>query len=148
MLTSPILLSDVVAQVESNNNPLAMRFEEAAYKANSPTAASHLAIHRYATGGYVSLYTAHMIAYTSWGKYQIMGYNLYGKCGWQHPLADFLITDDAQIAMFRRFIAPKFSDVPFPTMAEHELLAFAKMYNGNGPVYSDALKTAYREMTA
>lgn len=136
-----IMLSEVVAQVESSNNLLSMRYEPAWTPQHDQSAAA------YATGGWIDEVTAAMICKTSWGKYQIMGDNLYGALGYDGTIVDFLNSPLRQLRYFQAFLRSiDFSDMDFATMNEHEKILFGEKYNGNGPVYAQALDKAYAEL--
>ena len=73
-------LAAVVAQVETNDNPFAIRFEQALmaqWAAMNPVRGAILAA--IASLHDCSHDTARMIACTSWGRYQILGENLYDR---------------------------------------------------------------------
>ena len=132
------MLSEVVAQVESSGNPLAMRYEPAWNPQNEMNA------QHYATGGWIDEPTAAMICKTSWGKYQIMGDNLYGALGYGGTIVEFLNNPLCQLRYFQAFLRMiGFSDTEFSLMTEAEKVAFGAAYNGNGPVYAQALDKAY-----
>ncbi len=137
-----ILLSDCVAQVESANNPLAMRYE----LDYIPTFNSILLTQKFATNGYMDTITARIIASTSWGKYQIMGANLYAGLKYEDTLFSYLSDAGVQLVTFQDFIKHLgFTDGPFAMMGEASLLKFARLYNGS-EVYAESLKHAYGQM--
>lgn len=133
-----ILLSDCVAQVESSGNPLAMRFEPD----YTPTLSSVQLVQKYAANGYMDNITARMIASTSWGKFQIMGANLYAVLKYEDTIFSYLSDAGSQLVSFRDFISQiGFTDGPFSMMSENALLKFARLYNGSD-VYASALRQA------
>ena len=137
-----ILLSDCVSQVESSGNPSAMRYEPD----YNPTLSSIQSVQKYATGGYMDLITARMVASTSWGEFQIMGANLWGVLNYQKTMMDYLSSPADQLVAFHKFIAQiGFTDGPFKLMSETALLRFARFYNGS-EVYAESLKRAYVQM--
>ena len=137
-----ISLSDCVAQVESANNPCAMRYEPDYV----PTLNSIQLTQKFATAGYMDTITARMIASTSWGKFQIMGANLYAVLKYEDTLVSFLSDVGSQLAAFQSFIGHLgFTDGPFAMMGEASLLKFARLYNGS-EVYAESLKHAYGQM--
>lgn len=139
----PILLSDCVARVESSDNPLAMRFEPG----YQPSAKGEANAKSYATGGYVSQNTAIAICQFSYGRYQIMGDNLYNELNYQHSLIAFLTSGMVQLYTFKQFLKlGGFSDVDFSTLTQEELVAFGDYYNGNGTVYAQSLIKAYQAL--
>lgn len=137
-----ILLSDCVAQVESANNPLAMRYEPDYL----PTLTSIQLTQKFASNGYMDTITARMIASTSWGKFQIMGANLYSVLKYEDTIVSFLSDVGSQLAAFQSFIAHLgFTDGPFKHMSETALLKFARLYNGS-EVYAQSLNDAYPQL--
>lgn len=137
-----ILLSDVVAEVESSNSPWAIRFEPG----YQPSANGISGAKNYASGTWMDSNTAHMICQTSWGRCQIMGDNLYNELGYANSIWHFVETPSDQLAMFRLFIKKgKFSDAPFETLTKADLDAFALYYNG-AIVYADALISSYNKL--
>ena len=136
-----IMLSEVVAQVESSNNLNSMRYEPAWNPQNE------MAAQKYATGGWIDEPTAAMICKTSWGKYQIMGDNLYGALQYTGTIVDFMTNALRQLRFFQAFLREiGFSDALFGEMSSAQILDFAEKYNGNGPVYAQALDKAYAEL--
>lgn len=136
-----IMLSDVVAQVESSNNPLSMRYEPAWVPHNEVNA------QKYAANGWIDEPTAAMICKTSWGKYQIMGDNLYGTLQYTGTIVDFMTNTLRQLRFFQAFLRGiGFSDGLFGEMSSVQILDFAEKYNGNGPAYAQALQRAYKEL--
>ena len=136
-----IMLSEVVAQVESSNNLLSMRYEPAWTPQHDQSAAA------YASGGWIDEVTAAMICKTSWGKYQIMGDNLYGPLEYTDTLVDFLNSPIRQLRYFQAFLRSiGFQDVDFGSMTPAQVEAFGAAYNGNGPVYAASLNKAFAEL--
>ena len=79
-MIEPSDLAAIIAQVESNDNPQTLRYEPglmAQWAAMNPVRSAILTsisgLHD------CSHDTAHMIACTSWGRYQILGENLYER---------------------------------------------------------------------
>ena len=131
-----ILLSDVVAQVESGGCLDAIRYEPTYTPSEN---AVNNAI-KYASGCWISATTAKMLCMTSWGKYQIMGSNLYGVMSYQKTLVNFLRSTYDQYAIFNEFIAKGgFTDQPINGMDSAELNRFALYYNGS-IIYAASLK--------
>lgn len=137
-----ILLSDCVAMVESSNHPGAIRYEPD-YTPSS-IGVSRAAL--YASGAWMDTATAEMIAKTSFGRFQIMGDNLYNAMDYTNTIWHFVADPQDQLDVFHKFIAlGKFRDMPFETMLRSEVVAFALYYNG-AAVYADSLINAYREL--
>jgi hypothetical protein len=77
-MQAPLDLSAVIAWVESNTNDKAVRFEPGLYAVWSSETLIRKGIER--TIQYIhgcSIETARVIACSSWGRYQILGENLY-----------------------------------------------------------------------
>lgn len=142
-----ITLADCIKQVESSNNPLAMRFEPSVYA--SQAYVDQPKIKLYATNGYISGETASMIASTSWGAYQIMGYNLY-DLGYVGTLADFIISPTRQSQYLIKFFQSRIPNVNpltlFNQISQTELFNVGQVYNGDGQAYSAALNNAFNEL--
>lgn len=140
-----ILLSDVVAATESSDSPLAMRFEPG----YQPSALGESNAKKYATASYCNQNTAIAICQFSYGRYQIMGDNLYNELDYQQTLVSFLTSGVAQLVMFKKFIDKGgFQDVAFDTMTDAELVAFGDYYNGAGNVYAHSLRVHYADMAS
>lgn len=80
-------LSDFIAQVETNDQMHAIRFEPGFAK--YVTEASIRACISYASPSVMSRATAMVLLQTSWGRHQIMGENLYAL-GFKGRLFDYL----------------------------------------------------------
>jgi hypothetical protein len=121
-------LPELIARAESNNNPWAMRFEPHVMKRMKPNGiVQHIkGIHG------CSRATAEMIYSTSWGLYQIMGFNLYGKLGLELPIWQFLEAPEKQHKAFEQFCKAEsiWRESDIPANAELFLLEFACTYNG------------------
>lgn len=86
-----------------------------------------------AAGGYANAPTIRMIYATSWGKFQILGRNLYAQ-GYLKTLAEFLNSEDDQLREFEIFIKARgFENVEYSTMTYNKA-DFARVYNGPGDV--------------
>lgn len=97
-------IEKVIAGVESNFDKYAMRFEEKVYfRFSKNTGLIKDAIKQIKNTCQVSNKTAIMIASTSWGLYQIMGYNLYTTCNLTSHIIDFLNSEEKQKEAFYTF---------------------------------------------
>lgn len=140
-----ILLSDCVAEVESSNSPYAMRFE-ANYTVSNGAARQ---IQKYATACYMDQNTALNIGRTSWGRFQIMGANLYTMLKCQAPIVHFLEDDEMQLNFFNAFCENiGFENSDFQNYLDNpdELLSFARCYNGS-EIYAESLKAAFEKLS-
>jgi hypothetical protein len=138
-------LAKVIAQVESGGFPYAMRFESGLF-GNPDRWATPAILGAAQKANHCNLTTARMIAYTSYGLFQIMGFNCYGMLGLTIPVATFLWDTEQQLAAFTAFcqhngVNPATFDFSDEAALEH----FARAYNGPGdiPNYVQKMKAAY-----
>ena len=105
-MPAPSDLAAVISQVESGDNPYRLRFEPAIFaRWATPNATELQIMGRIQQIHDCSRDTARMIAATSWGRYQILGENLYDfVCGLQTDVFSFVEDDEAQAACFEAFI--------------------------------------------
>lgn len=103
-------LAAVIAQVESSSRDEALRFESGLYRswesshpeARAKIAANIRSIHA------CSHDTAKLIACTSWGRYQILGMNLYSPlCGCQVNIFHYVADIDFQRICLEEFLRNK-----------------------------------------
>lgn len=137
----PVSLFDIIAWVESKNNPHAMRFEVAMFdKMRQGIApAQHAILDKIsaAHGKALSAWTEGMIYCTSFGATQIMGFNLYDGL-YAGDVASFMGDPIAQAVAFDEFCrksglcATPTDLAQFPILRRH----FAKIYNGDADAYS------------
>jgi len=137
-----IRLSDVVAQVESGGSIYAMRYEPT-YSPPKSSVEACIA----AAGTYIDYLTALEICKMSWGKFQIMGGNLYSApLSLSVNIIRYAGDEALQLSTFNKFIASiGFEDVEFSTLTPNQLNRFALAYNGSS-VYAQSLQAAYGEM--
>jgi len=96
------MLTHLIGLVESGLTPHAIRFEEHLYRKYKE---KHVKVSAIATvNGFCSVDTAYMIASTSWGMFQILGWNLYYKCNLNVPIGEYLNSVSLQEETFRRFV--------------------------------------------
>lgn len=137
-------ISQVIARIESSNDQFAIRFEPMVYKRINklPILDRIKKIH------HCSEDTADMIYSCSFGDYQIMGFNLYGKLGYSGTIFDFIESIEGQVHFFSMFL----SSIGFPSGPDFDdqasLEKFARTYNGPGNVgvYVSALTNAYNDI--
>lgn len=97
--------SEIVAYVESNNNRFAFRFEESLYKrfdfkkTNKRIFKIVKKIHQCSDN------SAKVILYCSWGKYQILGINLYDICSLSKTVFEYLFDESLQDLTFQIFMS-------------------------------------------
>lgn len=137
-------LSQLVMMAESNGFRGAMRFEPA-FKP------SDLAVQIAAKVNRCNLATARVICATSWGAYQMMGENIYGLCGFQCSISEYLNADNIQDASF--IIHNEKKGIGEITLSDVLNVAtlraqFAARYNGNAAAYGAWLLTTYEKNKA
>lgn len=141
-------LARAVARIESASNPYALRFEPhilARYNARTSLAPE---VRAAKVANKCSDATAEIICATSWGVYQIMGFNLYrGLINF--PVIEFCNRADRQFDAFAEFVkkAGQGAATGADLLADKgKRDAFAKAYNGPGnvPDYSTKLLAALR----
>jgi hypothetical protein len=150
-------VSDIIAQVESARRDSALRFEPAkwsGYLVASPHLPELAAAAHY---NECSLDTARMVCASSWGRYQLMGFNLYaptpGGFGYAKPIADFIASPVDQCSAFLWFIhAHRLDDITADQL-ENDAAArirFATAYNGPGQpeVYAQMIVNAIKALNA
>ena len=144
--TSPRALQNVIARIESSDNPYALRFEPAVYAGQdlAPATASHIAaLHA------SSYETGRVIAATSWGLFQIMGFNLWsGPHPYDGTFFAFCADEIAQRLAFETFLEDRGMNFALSDLLgnENKLQAFAAFYNGDGPIYANAMRIAAKAL--
>jgi hypothetical protein len=142
-----MLLMDVAATLESGNNAGAIRFEPAMF-GNAPSWAKNQLAYIHAANPWASPETGLMIACTSWGKFQLLGANIYAFGFFKFPIADFLANEAEQELVYGDFIAPHdfhpHDDVT--QWGDNQFTAYAAFYNGPGAV--DAYVAAMHRVIA
>lgn len=134
-----MLLSDVIAQVESGGDDAAVRFESRLYAkwtVVDPTPGTqHARDEITATieaGHRCTLSTARMIACTSWGRYQLLGMNIYGLCKCVVPVVHFIESAELQRDCLATFLCQRGIDFTLEEIvadpAKRE--KFISRYNG------------------
>jgi hypothetical protein len=128
-------LSQLIAAVESNNNPKAVRFE--------PSYHPHgFDVQRMAELCKCTYATAQILCACSWGKHQIMGDNLIGL-GLDITPMEFCTDNDYQEEYFLRFIRADHITITLTDVLTSPTLrnTFARLYNGpsNVAAYAERL---------
>jgi len=147
-----LTLAQVLSRVESSDNPYALRFEPETYQhVGEPRFLKVLASAAFANR--CSDDTAKVILASSWGAYQIMGFNLYARAG-ASCVGVFLGSPDEQLKALSAMLAPwamaPEEDAGWIVSGADKLTAFATRYNGPGNVsaYSSRLIAAYKALSA
>ncbi len=145
-----ILLSRVVARVEATDFPYPIRYEEADAKQFGLPSWGANAYRRIIDRNKVNPPTARVIFWSSWGMWQMMGFNLYGDfIDWPNAVIPFAFDTENQLQVFKRFIGSgHFSDQDFNVMDADTVYAFARFYNGPGnpSAYVASLRKAYADI--
>ena len=131
-------LAEAIARIESSCCDSALRFEPA----YSPSPAAFDALDKICTW---SSATKHFALASSWGRYQIMGDNLYDTCGVTLDPIAYCADRVAQDAAFYEFLkADGLETLTAAQLASSLALRvrFARSYNGPGNVDAYALSIA------
>lgn len=131
---------------ESDGNYRAIRFERKTFnnitdRGNTPVLLAIARINK------CSLDTARIIYASSWGAYQIMGFNLYDKLGLLTDIASYLWDTNAQDQSYDKFVIQ--NNINF-SMAEikssnDKRLTYAIRYNGSS-IYADRMIKAIKAL--
>ena len=151
-----ILLSEVVAEVESKGLLHVVRFEPHWYdrlmrKADEPAVAAVAQTCRRAHNWppWVSFQTVAAFLSCSWGRYQILGWNIYAHMLYEGPLWLYVLDPEAQYRTFERFLATfNMFDDDFQAFDDRALHRFAVYYNGPArpAEYVARLRSAYSRL--
>ena len=150
-----ITLADVVAQVESSDNPDAIRYEpivHSRFKNITPGTDNYYILENIMKYNNCNLQTACVLASMSFGKYQIMGENLYGNMiDLKYGVIDYLSDEEDQEISFEVFVSKIgfYYGQIFYLMTDNDLLKFATRYNGPGnpEAYVKAMKNVYIKLS-
>jgi len=126
-----IELERIIGSIESANDYGAIRFEPKVY-ARIEGGSFEWEVARAKRANKCSRATARMICATSWGRFQIMGFNLYGFIGLTDPIADYLHNVKVQSTAFETFV--KHNHIEFSPDELRDKITrekFAKIYNGS-----------------
>jgi len=143
-------LADIIAEVESSNNSRAFRFEPSVYE-NLATLNSEKIdlLDEIVRVNRCDFATAKVVYSTSYGLYQIMGFNIYSDPQWSADIFEFILGGQ-QTLVFARFLTRNEINIPWVTLkADHSaLLHFAGVYNGPGDpeAYAAAMTKAASEL--
>ena len=137
MITS---LSQLIAWAESSNQISATRFEPAFVP-------DLLSIQRCAAAANVDIGNARRICATSYGKYQILGCELYRRQIITGPIQAYQADEAAQDNSFMVFIAQKGILYTLDQILNNadDRNNFAHLYNGNAAAYGPYLLKVYAE---
>lgn len=137
-------LSDVIAWIESRGNPHALRFEPLVFQrltTGAMTPAHAAIVARIQKIHACSVPTAQVIYSTSYGLYQLMGFNLYAddsvNCT-DLDVVSFCASPVEQTRIFGAFVSRETILYSVEGLAESAdaRANFARVYNGNEQAYS------------
>jgi len=132
------MIIDVIKTIESSNNQYAFRFEEKLYFLHraSKTNLSKV-LKRVRMLNQCSNDTVLMICSTSWGLYQILGINIYGMCGYDKSIVNYLKSKDDQDKIFKTFCDIQKIDLE---KTEKELINITGQVNKNKNLFKNNLE--------
>lgn len=139
-----VQLSDIIGWIESRGNPHAMRFEPGVFSrlTTGPMTPNHAAIvNRIVSIHGCSIPTAQVIYSTSFGLYQLMGFNLFADESANSTDLDvisFCTSSDEQTRIFNAFVSRETIDCTPDHLASSACMRteFATVYNGNAIAYA------------
>lgn len=126
-------VAKVSAYIESGNKSSAMRFERTVYArtVNGPTNGTVINI---LARNQCSRDTSLVLYSMSFGAYQIMGFNLYGKdLNYQNTIAEFLNNPSDQLSIYFKFLDWKDINYTLDELKNEpvKMDTFALKYNGS-----------------
>lgn len=135
---APSTLAELVALAESDNNRLAVRYEPA-FPLDQQT------INKCKSANHCNEATAIILCRMSFGKYQMMAYNLY-LYRYEKCVFEFVDSDNDQLSQFLNFIAARNINYTLDEILHDtpKMNNFAKHYNGNAQQYSAHLLETYK----
>jgi hypothetical protein len=126
-------LMRIIRQVESGNRSDAIRFEPTVFSGWAGESSEQGFVQRIADINHCDFDTAKVLFSTSFGLYQLMGFNIY-SLGFVRPIVEFWSDHTLQDIYFHKFLIKNNINIPWSTLKSNpELLAhFASVYNGPG----------------
>jgi hypothetical protein len=142
-----VKLSDVIGQIESGGNPNAIRFEPLVFASltNGAMTPAHAQIVSTIQAIHCcNVKTAQVIYSTSWGLYQVMGFNLYDN-GTQESVFHFCADRIEQARVFDAKCSTWNINIPPANLASDpaQRLKFARKYNG-ADAYADRIASTLK----
>lgn len=126
-------LEELISDIESGGNQYAMRFEPLVYERTQNSNRYEAMVNVAKSRNKCSRATACMIVATSWGKFQIMGFNLYdpSSLDYPHSVGQYMADTDDQAGTFKTFCQRKNIYFSVTDLLDETLaLRFARVYNG------------------
>jgi len=127
-------LERVIRYVESSNDPHALRFEPGTYENLGALSSAQIALlDKIAHFNKCDFATAKVIYSSSFGYYQMMGFNIY-SLGFGDNIFSFCDSDAYQEDIFTDFLDSRAINLPWSELKadQTKLLNFARVYNGPG----------------
>jgi hypothetical protein len=133
-----LALARILAEVESSNRLNAIRFEPTQLRVERSTDL----LFRITDLNGCDDATAKMIAATSWGRYQLMGFNLYTESAPEFSIVQFLTNSVLQNEMLDEFLTANKINWTWADLSTKSglLTEFATRYNGPGDPSGYAFK--------
>jgi len=128
-----LTLEELIADIESAGNKYAMRFEPHVFDRTQSSTRYGVMVNIARARNKCSRDTARVIISTSWGKFQIMGFNLYDPASLDYPssVGQYMATDTDQAETFKTFCLNKGIYFSISDLLDEALaLRFARTYNG------------------
>jgi hypothetical protein len=136
-LAQTINTADIIAQVESSGNPYAYRFEPTVFdslRVGALTPVHLVIINKIMKIHSCNQSSAEVIYSSSYGLYQLMGFNIYGECGYDKSIFAYLNDSLTQTALFESLLSHMgLSDITASMLAGNEFARheFGLRYNGS-----------------
>lgn len=132
-------LLTIISAIESSGSAKAVRFEPQVFDTYQRMQAKPAFLATIARLHEADSDTAMAIASTSWGKYQLMGENLY-QLGYADTVFAFADSDTAQLFYMGEFLTQRGLNVTWASLAgdSHALERFGTLYNGSS-AYGDRM---------
>ena len=143
-----MILQDVIAKIESNDDCNAIRFEPTLFQSKPAWIGKSIEFIKNHHNN-ISDDTAWMIACSSWGRYQLLGCNIY-SLGFDSTIFDFVDNDHGeQEEIFGDFILTSgYKSVEnIANWNQTQFENFAHFYNGPGNIedYANKMKAIANE---
>lgn len=141
-------LAVLIQHVESSGFLFALRFEPEVYDGHNFAApASAELIEKIKTANLCDTSTAEVIYSSSFGLYQIMGFNLYAL-GWRGSVVPFLDKPEYQSKYFALYLNSRGINWTWAEIKADpaKLQKFALEYNGNAAAYSQRMLAKAAEL--
>ncbi len=126
-------LAKVIASIESSNNPRALRFEPAVFRDITSRALIDPIENEIMSLHECDHDTASVIYSTSFGLFQIMGFNIWGDLDYNKTFFDFVSDETAQYNMFEKFLTENQIAFDLSDLLNNKdnLDRFSTVYNGS-----------------